>query len=38
MFDKELSTINAADVQSLITNQVPEVRRLDYKENWPGVK
>ena len=34
MFDKELSAINAADIQALITNQVPEDRRLDYKEQY----
>lgn len=32
MFEKELNSITAADIQELVTNQVQEDRRLDYKE------
>lgn len=34
MLEKELAAIAVADVQALVTNEVPEDRRLDYKEQF----
>lgn len=34
MFDKPFTAVDAADIEALITNQVPEGRKLEYKESF----